>query len=255
MDNDKIITARIEDKLEQCERGSYITATGFLNMHEQSLAMRIVRGRSDVKSFFYGGYDDAERRIIMFVPDGYADTLEEALEMISPLSVLHIKVVPGGRKLTHRDYLGSVLSLGLDRSVIGDILVNDNGADMIVNSEIVDFLLAEFHSAGHTNLQITASDIGELEVPEQRVKAVRDTLSSPRLDNVVSAAFHVSRSEAVRAIKGGIVFVNHEEVTKIDKRIDEGDTIVLRGKGKAILSELSGLSKKGRIWAEFKVFI
>lgn len=251
MDNDKIITARIEDKLEQCERGSYITATGFLNMHEQSLAMRIVRGRSDVKSFFYGGYDDAERRIIMFVPDGYADTLE----MISPLSVLHIKVAPGGRKLTHRDYLGSVLSLGLDRSVIGDILVNDNGADMIVNSEIVDFLLAEFHSAGHTNLQITASDIGELEVPEQRVKAVRDTLSSPRLDNVVSAAFHVSRSEAVRAIKGGIVFVNHEEVTKIDKRVDEGDTIVLRGKGKAILSELSGLSKKGRIWAEFKVFI
>ena len=83
MDNDKIITARIEDKLEQCERGSYITATGFLNMHEQSLSMRIVRGRSDVKSFFYGGYEDAERRIIMFVPDGYADTLEEALEMIS----------------------------------------------------------------------------------------------------------------------------------------------------------------------------
>ena len=147
-----------------------------------------------------------------------------------------------------------MLSLGLDRSVIGDILVNDKGADMIVNSDIVDFLLSEFHSAGHTNLQITASDIGELEVPEQRVKAVRDTLSSPRLRQCGAAAFHVSRSEAVRAIKGGIVFVNHEEVTKIDKRIDEGDTIVLRGKGKAILSELSGLSKKGRIWAEFKVF-
>ena len=72
---------------------------------------------------------------------------------------------------------------------------------------------------------------------------------------MVSAAFHVSRSEAVRAIKGGIVFVNHEEVTKIDKRIDEGDTIVVRGKGKAELAELAGLSKKGRIWAEFKVFI
>nr|WP_298573448.1 YlmH/Sll1252 family protein [uncultured Mogibacterium sp.] len=255
MDNDKIITARIEDKLEQCERGNYITTTGFLNMHEQALAMHITRGRADVKSFFYGGYEDAERRILMFIPEGYADTLEEALEMISPLSVLHIKVVPSGRKLTHRDYLGSVLSLGLDRSVIGDILVNEKGADMIVNSEIVNFLLSEFHSAGHTNLQITISDIGELEVPEQRVKAVRDTLSSPRLDNVVSTAFHVSRSEAVRAIKGGIVFVNHEEVTKIDKRINEGDMIVLRGKGKAILSELSGLSKKGRIWAEFKVFI
>ena len=120
------------------------------------------------------------------------------------------------------------------------------GADMIVNSEIVDFLLAEFHSAGHTNLQITASDIGALEVPEQRVKTVRDTLSSPRLDNVVSAAFHVSRSEAVRAIKGGIVFVNHEEVTKIDKRIDEGDTIVLRGKGKAVLTRVSrGSPRRG----------
>ena len=64
MDNDKIITSRIEDKLEQCERGSYITATGFLNMHEQSLAMRIVKGRSDVKSFFYGGYDDASYYIL-----------------------------------------------------------------------------------------------------------------------------------------------------------------------------------------------
>ncbi len=109
MDNDKIITARIEDKLEQTERGSYITTTGFLNMHEQSLAMRVVRRRNDVKSFFYGGYKDAERRILMFVPYGYADTLEEALEMISPLSVLHIKASPGGIKLTHRDYLGSVL--------------------------------------------------------------------------------------------------------------------------------------------------
>ncbi len=139
--------------------------------------------------------------------------------------------------------------------MIGDILVNDKGSDMIVNSEIVDFLLSEFHNAGHTNLQITAYEIGNLEVHEQMVKSVRDTLSSPRLDNVVSAAFHVSRSEAVRAIKGGIVFVNHEEVTKIDKRIDEGNTIVLRGKGKAVLTELSGLSKKGRIWAEFKVLI
>lgn len=255
MDNDKIITARIEDKLEQCERGSYITTTGFLNMHEQSLAVRVTRGRTDVKSFFYGGYEDAERRILIFVPEGYADTLEAALEMINPLSVLHINVAPGSRKPTHRDYLGSVLSLGLDRSVIGDILVHDKGADMIVNAEIVDFLLSEFHSAGHTNLQITASEIEKLEVPEQRVKALRDTLSSPRLDNVVSAAFHISRSEAVRAIKGGIVFVNHEEITKVDKRIDEGDTIVLRGKGKAILTELSGLSKKGRTWAEFKVFI
>lgn len=254
MDQDKFIISRIEDKLEQCSRNNFITTTGFLNLHEQSLAMKIVNNDKDVKAFFYGGYEDAERRILMFAPYGFAETAYDVLLMDQPLSVLHIKAALG-KKLVHKDYLGAVLGLGINRSVIGDILVHEHGADMIVRSEILDFLLSEFHNAGRSNLRLETGTIDSLLVPEKRFKVIRDTLSSTRLDNVVSAAFRVSRSEAVKAIKSGVVFVNHEEITKIDKKVDEGALIVLRGKGKIMLKELSGLSKKGRIWAEFNIFI
>lgn len=255
MNQDKFIISRIEDKLEQCQRDTFITTTGFLNMHEQSQALNLTKRTGDAKAFFYGGYEDAERRILMFVPEAFADTLAEALLIEQPLSVLHIKVAPGGKKLSHRDYLGAVLGLGLDRSVIGDILVHEHGADMVVRNEILDFLLAEFHSAGRSNLEINIGSVDALTVPEKRIRTVKDTLSSNRLDSVVATAFRVSRSDAAKAIKSGLVFINHEEVTKIDKKVDEGAVIVFRGKGKAVLKELSGVSKKGRIWAEFNIFI
>lgn len=254
MNNDDIIVSRIQDKIRQADEGYYITTTGFLDLHSQSLAKKAIRN-SSVNAFFYGGYEDAERRMLIFAPKEMAETLDDALMMDDFIKVIHIEVKEGGRKLTHRDYLGSVLGLGLDRSVVGDILVRENGADMLVKPEIEDFLLAEYTSVGRTFAMLSVGEIGELIVPEKRVQLVRDTVPSMRLDNVVSTAFKVSRSEAVRAIKSGLVFVDHVETDKIDKKIEEGSVVILRGKGKAFFKAIGGESKKGRFWVEFERYI
>jgi RNA-binding protein YlmH len=89
-------------------------------------------------------------------------------------------------------------------------------------------------------------DIKELIVPERKTQIITDTVASLRLDSVVASAFNLSRGKASEAITRGIVFVNHMETTKPDQQLSEGDRITLRGKGKAVLSEIGGKSRKDR---------
>lgn len=252
MDRSAVIAARIEDKIEQCRRGFYTVATGFLDLHEQSLAAQAVKRNGDLVARWEGGYDDAERRILLLSPrelSEVASVTESAEEWIR---VLRVSAREGERRLTHRDYLGAVLGLGIERSVIGDILVRPGGADLLVREEITPFLLSEFHSAGHTHLTPELCPLSELIVPAQRKEAIRDTLSSLRLDNVIAAAFGLSRAESLKAIRSGLVAVDHEEVLKADRRVEEGAVLVLRGRGKAVLNEVGGTSRKGRVWVEFQ---
>lgn len=178
---------------------------------------------------------------------------EEAVEGL--LKILRIRVKSGGRKLTHRDYLGSVLALGLDRSVTGDILVREDGADMIIVPEMADFLLNEYRQVAHSDVSTEICDPSEIIIPENRTQTISDTVPSLRLDNVVSSAFRTSRKLAADAIKSGLVSVDHLEVTKTDAHVEEGVVLVWRGKGKAKLTEIGGESKKGRTYIKVERYI
>ena len=257
MEKDELLKSRIEDYVRRCNDGYYVVATKFLDAHEQAIAGAFVRGAgtagTDVRSMFYGGYDGAERRLLVCIPKSMEIIDEDATTEL--LQVLHVDIPKGSRTLTHRDYLGSVLGLGIDRSVIGDILVREDGADLIVLPEIADFLLSEYKQVGHSDIKTKIVSINELTVPEAHVQEIKDTIPSARLDNVLSAAFKLSRTKAAEAIRSGIVSVNHAEATKPDMKMEEGDTLVLRGKGKAVLVEVGGVSKKGRIWIRIDKYI
>ena len=255
MKEDNFFLAQIEDKLAQCENKYIVTRTGFLDSHQQSLARQYCRRhylpvveaeeadqaeRPPVRSVFFGGYEDAERVILINLPE-YADLAEE-----EPLTVIRAEKREGGRELTHRDYLGSLTGLGIKREMIGDILVRDNGADIIALKEIAEFLLMNYGKAGRTTLSLSAVPIDKLIVPEKKLQYISDTVSSLRLDCIVASAFGLSRKKAAEAINRGIVFVDHVEVTKADAQVDEGSSIVLRGKGKARLAEIGGRSRKDR---------
>lgn len=252
MNKDELTISRINDRISQARDGYYVTATGFLDSHEQALVQKLSRSTASscVSLMLWGGYDDAERRILICVPeDWYSDDFSEMLK------VLRVNVARGSKPLSHRDYLGSILGLGLDRSVIGDILVRKDGADIIVTSEIADFLMAEYSSVGRAEAITSIVSLDELILPEVRRETIKDTVPSMRLDNIVSSAFKISRANAVTAIKSGIVSVDHVESGKPDARVEEGSTLVLKGKGKAILREVGGESKKGRIWIIIERFI
>ena len=253
MTKDELITARIEDKITQCRDGYYVTSTGFLDTHEQALAIAVSKHAAGVRTFMYGGYDDAERRMLVCVPKDIPMSDEDAVEGL--LRILRVKLPAISRELSHRDYLGSLLGLGIERKLTGDILVRSDGADIFIVPGIEAFLLEELHRIGPVEIKTEALPIEEVMIPEARVEYIRDSVSSVRLDSVVSSAFRISRGKAAEAVRKGLVSVDHAECLKPDASVHEGASLVLKGKGKAVLDETGGESRKGRIRIVIKRYI
>ena len=256
MNKDELLISRIEDAMRRAAEDYYVVTTKFLDAHEQAVADRVVRSGayampSDVSHLFYGGYEQAERRMLVCIPNDF--DVDDAVSSL--LKVLRISIPRGSKQLNHRDYLGSVLNLGIERYLIGDILVRDDGADMIIFPEIGDFLMQEYSRVAHTEIMTELVEITELIIPEGRMKEITDTVSTLRLDSIISSAFGLSRTKGAEAFRSGIVTVNHIEATKPDMKLEEGDVLVLKGKGKALLSEVGAESKKGRIWIKINKYI
>jgi len=248
---DEILLNYIEDKKRQCEEQYMLTSTAFLDIRQLAVAEGELRY---TKHLSWGGYEDAERRVVVFLPD-YADENAPLSEEDDPLELLRVSIPKGGKKLSHRDYLGSVLSLGIDRNVTGDIIVRDDGADIVILKSIAEYLLANYSAAGHTHLSCEVLPVSEIDLGSIKTVMKRDTVASMRLDNIVSSVFPMSRGKAQEAIGSGIVFVNNIQCTKPDRQVDCGDKIVLRGKGKAIVKECGSPTKKGRTPVTYEVYI
>lgn len=256
MNDDALLIAQLEDKASQAADRYMITSGFFLDSHQRKVADDFFRSRPfPVEVCFYGGYSDAERCMPVFLPD-YAspDDMKELL------SVIRVSTAKGGKKLTHRDYLGSLLALGIDREVTGDILVRGEdselgpGADIIVQASMADFILTNYTKAGRSYLEASLHAIDELHVEPVTAAAQHDTVASLRLDSITASAFRMSRAKASEAIRRGLVSVNSMEAMKPDQILAEGDKVVLRGKGRIILSEIGGNSRKERIRVTFTVF-
>ena len=243
----ELLTAYIEDKHRQSEDQYRMTYTGFFSFAERSAAAAFCK-KQKLRHAFYGGYPDAERAVLFLLPDYMeADETFTPDEEENPLCLLACRHAAGARPLSHRDYLGSLLALGVKRDVVGDILVHEGGASIIILRSIADFLLSGYHAAGNVPLTCTVSDIGALIPPEKHTEIIRESIASARLDNVLGAAFGISRQDAASAIAHGLVFVGDSEAKKPDARITPGDKLVLRGAGKAVFLEICGTTRKGRL--------
>jgi len=266
MNADELLIARLEDKIRQASDHYMLTAGDFLDLHQRKIASDYCKSRKlPVRYLFYGGYEDAERCRPVFLPDyielpAGTDGWQVPEEVSDLVRVVRVNAPKGGRILTHRDYLGSLLALGIDREVTGDILVRQpdaktgGGADIIVEASVAEFIGTHYDKAGRTNLTAEILPIGRLETGAQTIVQKRDTVASLRLDNIVSSAFALSRAKAAEAIRRGIVSVNSMECLKVDQEIGEGDRIVLRGKGKTVLAEAGGRSRKDRIIVTFDIY-
>jgi len=265
MNEDELLLAVAEDKIKQCTDRNMPTGTGFLDPHQQSVVRtKFGSGDAVTRIIYYGGYDDAERVMMICLPDyilmpqqagGNTDDINRVIsEMMCIVRVSHSdrsQASKTGRPLSHSDYLGALMGLGIQRESVGDILVRQDGADIIVPCEISEYIVNELSQAGQSRLDAERVDISELILPVREFKEYRDTVASPRLDNIVSSAFGLSRSKAVMAIKSGLVFVDHMEALKPSVLLKEGTEIVVRHKGRAILSEIGGTSKKGRLYITY----
>ena len=246
--DDQFLLSHIEDQFRRCEDRNIPAYTGFLDMRQQTIASDYCRSIG-ARPQFLGGYDDAERRVCAFLPD-YLD--ETTFDGIACVRVQTAAALP--KPLTHRDYLGALMGMGIERETVGDILAREDGADILVLRDMLAFLVTHFSGAGRARFEAQEIAQTELIVPPVKTTLTRDTVPSLRLDCVLSSAFRLSRGNAGAYIDAGRVFVNGMQILKRDAKISEGDKLTIRGKGKAVLRSVGGLSKKDRIFIELEIY-
>ena len=241
----KLVLVQILDKLNTAQQKNILTLTYFLNEQQRALAEILIRDYGNPPHVFLGGYEDAKRTILIFLPDyiEQESIIQQSDEFISCIRANYSPI----QSLTHRDFLGAIMATGIKREVIGDILVGNNSCDIIAVKDIAPYLETHFNQAGRAKIDITVIALNEINIPEEKTKTINDTVASLRLDSVVSSSFSMSREKAADAIRGGKVSLNHLECKKTDKSVDEGDRISLRGKGKAVLKQVNNTTKKGRL--------
>ncbi|MGE4548652.1 MAG: RNA-binding protein [Intestinibacillus sp.] len=244
-EEDRVLLAQALDKLDTCRTRGYQTNTRFLDLRERTLVAEAVRlAGGEAESVMAGGYPDAERVCTVFYPD-YLTAGDALSRDNSPLAVLRAAKHPADT-LTHRDYLGALMGLQVKRECVGDIVVHDEGADLVVLRDVADFLLLHFDRAGRKRLTLCEIAPEALRMPQDTGEEKEGSVASLRLDAVTAMLFGLSRAEAQEQIAKGQVFLNFLACQKPEKEVCGGDRITLRGMGRARITALSGISRKGR---------
>ena len=239
---DRVLLAKLWDKINAGMRKNIPANTGFLSPRELEMAKFLFGQAEGLHTF--GGYADAERKMLVYLPE-YLE--EDALYgEDSPLKCLRATFYEGDTP-THRDFLGALMGAGIARETVGDICVGKGSCDFFVTAEIAPYVQQNFLSAGRTKLRLTPISLDQVAVPEPEVKEIRDTLASLRLDSVISAGFRVGRSAAADYVTAGRVAIDGLPCEKPDKAVTEGAKISVRGLGKILLKTVGGETKKGRI--------
>ncbi|MBQ3547033.1 MAG: hypothetical protein IJA44_00965 [Clostridia bacterium] len=241
----EILVARINDTFDISQKTSKPKFFGFLRREEAVLAQRTLDNRG-ADYVLYGGYDDAERVMLGCFPDWCDDG-------VFPITAATFSYRESDT-LKHRDFLGALTALGITRESIGDILVENGRAVAFFKNEVLPFVLLNIDKIGRVGVNVSKGYHLPLPQSDSLVEATV-TVSSLRLDCVVSAVCGLSRNKATELIDMGFVTVNSVQCEKTTKQVAQGDAITVRGKGKFIISNTLLKTKKDRTVLEFKKYL
>ena len=189
MEKDEFFLKRIRELANLSYQRDIVTFSDFLNLNEQNMVSSLKRQFPQIVMETFGGYENAERQMVAFHPDALAFTWEYPIDCLK----IEPKAIKFSESLTHRDYLGALLNLGIERSVIGDIVVQEKAAWFFCQNKMTDFFLDNLCRVRHTNILITKVDDPD-ELPRPKLEAINGTCASVRLDSLISLAFKASRS-------------------------------------------------------------
>lgn len=254
--DDKILLAQVLDKIEMVEKKNKIENTDFLDLAQIELVEKFIN-KINIKNYMnYGGFEQAERKMFVFYPEKFnSEIVEKNLSNIVQIVRIELPNDLKG-KYTHRDYLGAVIKLGVERKKIGDIIVDNSGADIIVLKDISKFLLDNLGSLTRfSESEITIQNIEDLRPVEIKKQELEIIVSSLRMDNVISELARCSRNKALDIINMERVFINFQCETKKTKQIKIGDMVTIRGKGRFYIKELVGQTRSGRSVIKIEKFV
>ena len=239
---DRLLLAKLWDKINAGVRKNILASTCFLSPRELEMARFLFGDPEGLHAF--GGYEGAERKMLIFLPD-YLD--ESALnDEESPLVCLRAEFYHGDSP-SHRDFLGALMGAGIGRETVGDICVSKESCDFFVTAEIAPYVEQNFTSAGRTHVRISRISHDQVQIPEPEVKEIKDTLASLRLDSVIASGFRIGRSLASTYVSQGKAAIDGLPCEKPDKTVSEGAKISVRGLGKIKLVKINGTTRKDRI--------
>lgn len=241
----ELFKARIKDAADICVKASKSKYLGFLSAAEAVLAESLLKN-APCRTSFYGGYEGAERVMLGCFPDW----MEEDSFPINSLTFKYRE----SDTLSHRDFLGSLMALGIKRETVGDILTEQGRAVVFVTDEICEYIKSQVTKIGRTGVTVTDGYIAPLPNGD-KLAEFSDTAASDRIDCVISALCGFSRAGALAALSEGVVTVNSVTVSKPSKSVAEGDIISVRGKGRFLIGSLDGRTKKNRIVINYKKYI
>lgn len=240
---ESLLQSRVEDALCLAQRRCIPSFLGFLDATEQQLARQFLACADADRFTFWGGYDDAERCILGCFPEYMTADVDEF-----PLQRITFRY-RAQRSLSHRDVLGTLMSQGIKREAVGDILCADGLVVVFLRDEIAPYICEQITKIGGVGVRIELHSSEPL--PQvHRYESMQDTIASPRLDAVVKVLLSTSREKAAQMIASGSVSVNHLLCDEVSETVSPDTVISVRGYGRFVVDRIGPPTKKGRLRLE-----
>lgn len=249
MNEQELCKKRLIDLSKQADIKGIVTFSDFLNLNEQNI-FHMTKKEFYTKTESFGGYDSAERQMIAFIPDALCYEFEY------PIKCIHIvpKYPKFAEKLTHRDVLGALMNLGIERNRLGDILCLEDDYYVLCDEDIFPFIMSELGKIRHTMVELSEETNYRHLQANISLEEHFDMIASNRIDCIIAKAFHLSRSEASEYLSAEKVFINGKCITNCNQSCENGAIISVRGKARFIFEDCNTTSKKGKMRVKFSFY-
>lgn len=251
MNTDKINEQRrIKELADRSYNNGQYCFSDFMSLSQQSAFHEIENDLRFATPLLYGGCDICERKMIRL---GNVNDL--GYEQDFPITALLIEPVAAkfSDDLSHRDFLGALMNLGIKREMLGDIFVKENRACVFCKDSIADYIIENLTRIKRTTVKVSkTADIEDITAPVLEEKTIQ--VSSIRVDAVVSKVYNLSRNSAIELFQAGLVFINGRECTENAKSLKPNDIVSVRRYGKFEYSDELNLSKKGKINCKVRIY-
>ncbi|MBM7644284.1 RNA-binding protein YlmH [Scopulibacillus daqui] len=215
--------------------------TDFLDPRQQEILNLIIGQHGEVRTYFCGGFEAAERKRALLVPEYFHVRQEDF-----GLTLFELQYPKKFAKITHREMLGALTGLGLVRDKFGDLLFKDDRVQFVAAQEIADFVLTHLTHVGNVKVSCKEMPLSDILHIENHWEEAVGTVSSLRLDAVLSEIYNLSRTKIAQYIQSGKVKVNWKPVEKTAYELAPGDNLSVRGLGRSRLFAVEGVTRKGK---------
>lgn len=235
------LAGRLIDMAEGASRSGRYRISEFLDPHGCTVAETVIAHYPGLRLETEGGYGGAERVKVAFVEYDFGGSIDFGL------TAAKINWDERHYSLSHRDVLGSLMGLGIKRELFGDIIMQENGCFVVADAAMATYIIQNLTTIGAATVSISSAELSDIPAREEKIKEIRATVASLRLDSVAAAGFGLSRSKMASEIEAAKLKVNWQPAKGVTQIVAAGDTISMRGRGRLEVCEITGQTRKGRI--------